>query len=191
MSVTALGFRPNAAVRIAAAQLTASPAGVQALQGEVPAPDGSGQPKVNAFASALTQISKFIPGDVVTLYITLIGLVRNASGSSSSTLSISTAALSQTDAIYISCVVLTPLWVIAVRYISTKAGEPFIWPIWPSIAATLAFVIYGLACNSLWSPGVGPFSLPPGLTQGLVFFSSPILALLNEVVGRRLPTQRV
>ena len=172
--------------------------------GPPPAPDTRAHPAAD-FADKVT---KFIPGDVLTIFLSGIaaihgaflnistscvgGAVQSAATSIVSmplagvlSASNATGAQEVSTRLFWACIVFIPVYSIGLRYIASPNGEAFIWPIWGMLAGLIAFWIYASMIGDVL------FGCPTIVTTLVIIFTSPLLALVNEIVAKRFPKQAI
>jgi hypothetical protein len=169
----------------------------------------------NTVTDAINKVAKFIPGDLLTIYLSGLAAIRTAfpnaaavcpaagapnavataaptgapggvsgmlSHMAGATPSISQASTLAME-IFVACLVFVPVYVIGLRFINTPAGQPFVVPYWGVLAGWIAFWIYAMGVDNIW------FGCTGVNATLLIFFVSPLLAFLNEIVAKLWPEQ--
>ena len=140
------------------------------------------------------RITKFIPGDILTIFLACISAIHGANPNITakcSPASVVASSISLTSAqdlaswVFWACLGLTPLYVFGMRYLSTKAGDPFIWPIWGAIAGMAAFWIYATMIGDVL------LRCPTVVTTLFLIFIAPLLFFINELIAKSIPSQAV
>lgn len=154
-----------------------------------------GDPSAKAVSDYLATLAKFIPGDVLALFVSIGQLIRTGYRINPKIPDLAVPpdwARELTKEAFIACLIFTPLWVIAVRFIDSKgSGKPFIWPIWAAIAGALAFAAYAYGIDTVW---LNPPTLPQQIAVRaaiMVAFSAVVLTIINRLVGAIWPNQQV
>jgi hypothetical protein len=142
-------------------------------------------------ASVLNTLSKFIPGDILTLYLGVEAAIKSGYPiQQTNVIPTEAQRLAQYD--FWFCIVFTVVWIVLLRWVSARAANTqFVPPIWPAIAGLLAFAMYACAVDIFWLN-------PPTLTlPNTVFIAigvtlvTSVLTMLNKVIGIAFPDQMV
>lgn len=189
MSITTLGL--SSQLRVPPTPQVAHLFAAQAVEqaGQPPAAPTQSQTNAQNIAGALNTFTKFIPGDVLTLYLGLQAGIKSAFGP------LTTITGRATTAALISfgcCMIFTVFWIIAMRVVSARATQtPFVFPLWPLFAGVLAFSAYAFGSDCIL---VNTTAADHATTFWAAFFVtviSAVLALLNRVVQVVFPDQAV
>lgn len=147
-------------------------------------------PAPTPVANFIDALTKFIPADMLTIYVSVLAFLYGG-GVSGTTFDGGWYPHVGTNPwdfwLVIVLLICTPLWVIGLRYVATPTGQPYIWPIWASIAGLVAFYVYVMCLEDVFTPSTGHTALF-GVVAILV---SPVLGFANLVVTRRWPSQGV
>jgi hypothetical protein len=154
--------------------------------------EGAGaDPKARAVTDFVTTLVKFIPGDVLTLYISALTWIRAGYAPMPKAIDQPPPpplppvwAVHEARSCFIFCIIATPVWIFGLRFIAARsAGVPYIIPWWPAIAGAAAFYAYSFSVDTVWRT---PPNAPPSvLTHALIFVAAASLVLyfLNMLVG--------
>lgn len=160
----------------------------------------NGDPKVRAVIDFVTTLVKFIPADVLTLYISALTWIRAGYAPMPNPKDQPPPppplppdwAVHEARSWFIFCIVATPVWILGLRFIAARsAGIPYIIPWWAAIAGTAGFYAYSFSVDNIWRT---PPNAPPAvLTHALIFVAaaSLVLTFLNMIVGAIWKDQQV
>ncbi|MEA2719317.1 MAG: hypothetical protein QOJ39_1181 [Candidatus Eremiobacteraeota bacterium] len=144
--------------------------------------------KLSDFLDAIT---KFIPGDILTIFLAAEAAIRGAGvhvDTTKNTIKIDSWASQDIIVTMILCGLLIPFWITALRFID---GRTPLLAVWPIIAGLVAYVVYifGAETIVLNPPKADPSTAIA--TTLTVIFIAPLLALVNQIIYKRWPTQAV
>ena len=189
MSITSLGLSsplrvpPTPQVGLLAA-VAAQAAGTP---GPVPPPPA--QANAQNLAGVLNTLTKFIPGDILTLYLGLQSAIKSAFGPLTT---ITGRATTSALIAFGFCLVFTIFWILAMRLVSSRATQtPFIFPLWPLVAGVLAFSAYAFGSDCILVNTTAADHATAFWAAFFVTIVSAALALLNRVVQAVSPDQAV
>jgi hypothetical protein len=162
----------------------------------------------NAVTTALKVIVTYIPTEVLTLYVAILGAIQVPNSASTQTTkgtaaeAANNAAAAAAEAanvgasapwtVFYCFLVATPVIVWLVFAAKVHAANkplplaPRTWPLWEMFAATVAYTVWACALpNSVFTAGGGWFT--PALAGVLVLIVSTVLGLLAPLFQRPLP----
>jgi hypothetical protein len=131
--------------------------------------------------NSLAALGKYIPAETTTIFLAWLGLIASLKNGSQGHPQIPTIILDGWF-IYMVCAVCTPLFVyLAARTMwrqNTNIDADFRLPLWRMGAATISFLIWGLAV-----PGFIDNYLLTTVVSFLIIFMSPILVMIEQAFG--------
>jgi len=125
----------------------------------------------------------FVPSDILTLYAAGIALLRTPGVPKAGPW---TDVADPLNAVSLICLVLTPLFIVALRVIAAKrpGAAPFVWPVWACLSGMIGFVAYVLGSYQ----AITGNAVVGGL---VVLFAAPLIERVNTLVGAIWPAQAV
>jgi hypothetical protein len=136
------------------------------------------QPKMQG---ALAALGKYIPAETTTIFIACLGLIAIAKKDPNFAANLP-QVISDGWAFYVGCAILTPLFVyLAARTAWRQGGQQagsFAMPIWRIGAATLAFLVWGLAVPGFLGDVIIIFLASLG-----AIVISPLLVSIEQAYG--------
>jgi hypothetical protein len=157
-----------------------------------PTPSGSGGDDGGGITGALSAIEKFVPTEIVGIYVAVAAILIPLAGKSETPAAFTVAA-----AWLATCLVLTPVYY-CIAYATRwkrhtgKLPRPADVPRWPVLAASVAFVVWGLAVSQYVSTPLLCGHLDPAacanrlqLVTVLVLVVAPLLGAIDALVNAK------
>jgi hypothetical protein len=156
-----------------------------------PAPVSPVSNAAQQLVSVLNTLAKFIPGDILTIYLGIEAAIKSGYPlPSTNQIPVEAQKLAQFD--FWFCFIFTVIWIFLLRFVSARAANSkFIPPIWAAIAGVSAFAMYACAVDTFW---LNPPTLGPPNTVFIaigVTLVTALLTLFNKVVGVAFPDQMI
>ncbi len=169
--------------------VSADPKQTAMVAGATPASGTAGSGA--SITGALTAIEKFVPTEIVGIYVAVAAILIPIVGKS--------APIPAAAGWLAACLVLTPVyyWINYATQWKRRTGSlprPMDVPLWPMLAASVAFVVWGLAVSQLVSTPLLCRALEPSsaectgrlqVSTVLVLVIGPLLGAIDNLVNAK------